>query len=183
MQIQISWLVKKPTDLDLHSLLRHVMTSHETLKRRPREVAFRYCGFSSVALLLMSVYIYIISLSLKGSIFFENRHFIIKERFNKLIYCIHTIIKWGIWQPIKFQLVSRSWNEMTFYRVSELMLPTLIQRYDKYHFISDPVQKRETNLNFTGSQMPHFMIVLILYINLFNLSWIKHVHSWGIWSL
>ena len=54
------------------------MTSHETLKRRPREVAF-HCGFSSVALLLMSVYIYIISLSLKGSIFFKNRYFIIKE--------------------------------------------------------------------------------------------------------
>ena len=46
------------------------------------------------------------------------------------------------------------------------MLPTLIQRYDKNHFIFDPVQKRETNRKFTGCQMPHFMIVLILYINL-----------------
>ena len=53
------------------------------------------------------------------------------------------------------------------------MLPTLIQRYDKNHFIFDPVQKRETNWNFTGSQMSHFMIVLILYINLLNLSSIK----------
>ena len=32
---------------------------------------------------------------------------------------------------------------------------------------------RETNLNFTGCQMPHLMIALILYINLLNLSWIK----------
>ena len=62
---------------------------------------------------------------------------------------------------------------MIFYRISELMLPTLIQRYDKNHFIFDPVQKRETNWNFTGSQMSHFMIVLILYINLLNLSSIK----------
>ena len=64
------------------------------------------------------------------------------------------------------------------------MLPTLIQRYDKKnhfifdkknHFIFDPVLKRETNRNFTGCQMPHFMIVLILYINLLNLSGIKNV--------
>ena len=30
---------------------------------------------------------------------------------------------------------------MTFYRISELMLATLIQRYDKNHFIFDPVQE------------------------------------------
>ena len=40
---------------------------------------------------------------------------------------------------------------------------TLIQRYDK-KFIS--FQERETNWNFTGWQVPHFMIVLIPYINL-----------------
>ena len=33
---------------------------------------------------------------IKGSIFFKNRHFIIQERFNKLIYGIITIIKYGI---------------------------------------------------------------------------------------
>ena len=33
---------------------------------------------------------------------------------------------------------------MTFYRISELLLPTLIQGYDKNHFIFDPVQERET---------------------------------------
>ena len=56
------------------------------------------------------------------------------------------------------------------------MLPTLIQRYNKKnHFIFDPVRKRETNWNFTGCQMTHFMIVLILFINLINLSWIKKI--------
>ena len=53
-------------------------------------------------------------------------------------------------------------TEIIFYRISELVLPTLIQRYDKksFHF------KNENNWNFTGCQMPHFMIVLISYINL-----------------
>ena len=41
------------------------------------------------------------------------------------------------------------------------MLATLIQRYDKNHFIFDPVQEQETNWNFTGCQVPHLMIVLI----------------------
>ena len=45
------------------------------------------------------------------------------------------------------------------YRISELMLAII------------SFQERETNWNFTGCQMPHFMIVLILYINLLNLSW------------
>ena len=31
----------------------------------------------------------------KGSIFLKKRHFIIQERFNKLIYGINTIIKFG----------------------------------------------------------------------------------------
>ena len=70
----------------------------------------------------------------------KNRHFIIQERFNKLIYGVNTVIKCGTWQPVKFQVVSRSWNEMFFYRISELMLPTLNQRNDK-KIIFDPVQK------------------------------------------
>ena len=65
---------------------------------------------------------------------------------------------------------------MNFYRISELILPTLIQRYDKNSFqFFEPVQKREAN--FTGCQMPHFIIVLILYINLLNFSWIKQKRS------
>ena len=116
-----------------------------------------------------------------GSIrFLNNRHFIIHERFNKLIYGIDTIMKCGSRQPVKFSksfvFVMKCFFIVPlkiFYRTSELMLPTLIQRYDK-NIISvfDPVQKRDTNCNFTGCQIPYFMIVLILYINLLNLSWI-----------
>ena len=54
-------------------------------------------------------------LSLKGSISLKNRHFIIQKRFNELIYGINTIIKWSSWQPVKFQLVSCSWNEIIFF--------------------------------------------------------------------
>ena len=44
----------------------------------------------------------------------------------------------------------------------------------KNHFIFDPVQEQEeTNRNFTACQVPHFMIVLIPYINLLNLTSIK----------
>ena len=92
--------------------------------------------------------------------------------FNQLIYGISTIIKWGIWQPVTFQLVSfLNWikNEIIFYRVSELMLATLIQRYDK-KIIS--FQERQTNWNFTGCQVPHF-IISISYLNSLNLSWIQ----------
>ena len=53
------------------------------------------------------------------------------------------------------------------------MLPKLIQRYHKNHFIFYSVQKREINWNFTDCQMLQFMVVLLLYINLLNLSWIK----------
>ena len=51
-----------------------------------------------------------------------------------------------------------------FYHISELMLATLIQRYDKNHFTYYPVQER-------GCQEPHFMIVLIPYIYLLKPSW------------
>ena len=76
-------------------------------------------------------------MNLKGSISLKNRHFIVQEKLNKLIHGINTIIKCGTWQPLKFQCVSRSWNEMIFYCISELMLPTLIQIYDKksFHFL------------------------------------------------
>ena len=113
--------------------------------------------------------------NVKGSISFKNRHLIIQERFNKLIYGSNTVIKCDTWQHVKFQWVSRSRNEVILFRISELMLPTLIQRYEKKKIISFLIQfkKRETNWNFTGCQMSHFMIVLILCFNLLNLSWIK----------
>ena len=68
------------------------------------------------------------------------------------------------------------WND--FVHISEFILPTFIQNYDKKnHFVFDPVQKRdqkrETNWNFTACQMPHFMIVVIYQFIKLNLSWIK----------
>ena len=51
----------------------------------------------------------ILDKTFKGSIFLKNRHFIIQEKFNKLIYGINTIIKCGFWQHVKFQFVSRSY--------------------------------------------------------------------------
>ena len=49
-------------------------------------------------------------------------------------------------------------NELIFYRISELMLATFIQKYDKNHFIFYPVQKRETNWNFTGCSKPYLWL-------------------------
>ena len=57
---------------------------------------------------------------IKGSIFLKKDIFI-QEMLNKLIYSINTIIECGIWQPVKFQLVSRFWTgskmKLFFYRV------------------------------------------------------------------
>ena len=49
-------------------------------------------------------------------------------------------------------LVFLNWikNEIIFFHISELMLATLIQKYNKNPFIFDPVQEQETNLNFTA---------------------------------
>ena len=95
----------------------------------------------------------------------------IQERYNKLIYNINTTIKCGIWQPVKFHLVSRFWTgsklKWFFYCISELMLATLIQKYYKKSFCFK--NKRLSDI-LTGCQVPHFMIVLIsyMYINLLN---------------
>ena len=48
--------------------------------------------------------------------YFSKIDIFIQERFNKLIYSINTITKYGIWQPVKFQLVSffepdQKWND------------------------------------------------------------------------
>ena len=94
--------------------------------------------------------------------------------FNNLKHSINMIIKCGIWQPLNFQLVSRfrTGSKMKwFFIVSELMLATIIQGYDKKKIIS--FQERETNWNLTGCKMPHVMIILIPYMNLLNLSWIQ----------
>ena len=97
---------------------------------------------------------------LKGSTFLKNRHFINQERFNKLIYGINTIIKCGTWQPVKFQLVSLEMKSFLWY------LRINVANRDAINIISILIlfKKQETNWNFTGCQLPHFMILLILCI-------------------
>ena len=78
-----------------------------------------------------------------------------------------------MWHPTACKIsVSRSilkWirNEKIFFIVSMNWL----------HYFRDTIkiisfQERDTNWNFTGYQMLHFVIILIPYINLLNLSWI-----------
>ena len=68
---------------------------------------------------------------IKGSIFHKNRHFIIQERFNKLIYVINTrdiYVIHKMWHltacKISVGLSFLNWikNDMTFYRVPESLL-------------------------------------------------------------
>ena len=74
-------------------------------------------------------------------------------------------------------------DKMIFYRISEFVLPTLIQIYDKKnHFIFDPVQKQVSKWNFIGCQMPYFMIVYIPY-KIIKLFCIKMSIFLGIWNL
>ena len=50
--------------------------------------------------------------------------------------------------PVKFELVSHSWNEMIFYYISELMLPILMQSYHKKKkIISFFIQLKYERLN------------------------------------
>ena len=81
---------------------------------------------------------------------------------------MNTIIKCGTWQPVKAVLnwIKTEWFFLN--RISELMLPALIQKCNKNHFIFDPIQEKW--LKFYG----HFMIMLIPYVNLLNLSSIKN---------
>ena len=93
----------------------------------------------------------------KDAIFLKNRHFIIQERFNKLIYGIITIIKYGIWKSAKY-LWTGSKLKRFFYRIFELMLATLIQRCNKIisffiHYENTPIQNIET---FTSKNLKIF---------------------------
>ena len=56
------------------------------------------------------------------------------------------LMQYSLSFKVKFQLVSRSWNEMIFYCISELILPTLIQRYDKKKNISFLIQFKSERL-------------------------------------
>ena len=73
---------------------------------------------------------------------------------------------------ISVSLSFLKWNDFLSYlwlNVANISSDTM---YNKNHFIFDLAQKRESNWNVTGCQMPQFMIVLIPYINLLNLCWI-----------
>ena len=73
--------------------------------------------------------------NINGSIFLKNWHFLLKKDSINWNIVLITIIICGIWQRVKFQLVSHFWTgskmKWFFYHISELMLATLIQRYDK----------------------------------------------------
>ena len=75
-----------------------------------------------------------------------------------------------IWQPVKFKLVSRFWTGSFFLLYLWINVGNIFLRDMTKKIIS--FQERENNWNFTGCQVPHFMIVLIPYINLLNLSWV-----------
>ena len=99
----------------------------------------------------------------KGSIVLKNDIFI-QERFYKLIYSINMIIKYGLSQPVKFQLVSRfemdqKWNDF-FYRISGLMLATFIPRYDKNHFI---LRMRDAQNFYSLSGAPFYDCINTIY--------------------
>ena len=59
--------------------------------------------------------------------------------------------------------ISNGWR---FKQTTHLILGILV----------DPVQEREANRNFTGCRMQIFIVLLIPYMNLLNLSWIKNVY-------
>ena len=83
-----------------------------------------------------------------------------------------------MWQltacKISVRLSFLNWikNERIFYRTSELMLPTLIQRYDKKSF---QFQNCETN-KFYRLADATFYNRIIPCINLLKLSWIENVY-------
>ena len=52
-------------------------------------------SISDVNIACYKVAVSILEILIKGSIFLKNRHFIIQKRFNKLIYDINTITKYG----------------------------------------------------------------------------------------
>ena len=70
-----------------------------------------------------------------GSTVHKKRHFIIQERFYKLIYDINTIKNLWYLTPSRISVsllyLNLIKNEMVLYPISELMLPKFIQRYDK----------------------------------------------------
>ena len=96
-----------------HLIACKISVSLSFLNWIKNEMTFLYC----ISELLLSTKIDIFFLSKKG--------------LKILIYGINTIIKCDTWQPVKFQLVSRSWTGSKmkwrfFYCITELMLSTKI---------------------------------------------------------
>ena len=77
------------------------------------------------------------------------------------------MMKCGIWQPVKFQLVSPLWPGSKMKCFSSYLR---INNGDHFIFLS--ISRTRDLLKFYSCQVPHFMTVLIPYINLLNLSWI-----------
>ena len=77
-----------------------------------------------------------------------------------------------MWDLATFKIAASlsflKWNDFLSFG-----LPTLIQKYEKKKKKKKKIISRETDSNFTGCQMPHFMTVLVMFIYLLNLSWKK----------
>ena len=96
---------------------------------------------------------------------------------------MNTIIKCGTWHRVKVQLVSRSWNEMTF--IVSLMLPTLIQGYDKkksFHFWSSS-KKRDEMKFYRLPEATFYDCINTIYQFIKPFVEKTNVYFWGIWSL
>ena len=74
---------------------------------------------------------------------------------------------------ISVSLLFLNWlkNEMVF--LSYLWININLEIVKKIISFLIQFKKQETKRNFIGCQVPQFMIVLIPYINLLNLYWIK----------
>ena len=89
-----------------------------------------------------------------------------------MIFGINTITKCGTWQLVKFQLVysfelDQKWNDFLLYLWINV---GNINSRDTIKIVS--FQEREIYWNFTGCQVPHFMIVLIPYISSIGPLWV-----------
>ena len=72
---------------------------------------------------------------------------------------------------ISVSLSVLKWNDFLSYLWINVANINSEIRQKSFHFWS--IQKRGTGWNCTGCQMPHFMILLILYFNWLNLSRVK----------
>ena len=95
---------------------------------------------------------------------------------------INIIIKCGIWQPVEFELASCSWKEMIFYRISEFILPKLIQRYDKIH-LKTSSKTRDLLKLYRLSDATFYYRINTTYQFMKPFMVKKNVYFWEKWSL